>query len=358
MDDFWKGKRVLVTGHTGFKGSWLSLWLRELGAEVLGLALEPRQELDNFRVSRLESRMNTVYQDIRDYVALEAIWKDFRPGIVFHLAAQSLVGKAHLQPRETFETNTLGTLNVLEAIRHSDTVRSAVLITSDKCYRNVEQIWGYRENDVLGGEDPYSASKGCAELVIHSYTKCYFGEGRTNIASTRAGNVIGGGDWSENRIVPDSFRALFAGDPVTIRNPGSTRPWQFVLDPLRGYLLLAEGLYKGVRTLSGSWNFGPSLEDRHTVADVADAIVGRWGEGRVVVKKEKSFPESALLQLDCARARSELGWRPLLSFEESIRMTTAWYRHLHDDRKSDMYDFCVRQVKEYERLSPPENRHM
>ncbi|OGQ46306.1 MAG: CDP-glucose 4,6-dehydratase [Deltaproteobacteria bacterium RIFCSPLOWO2_02_FULL_46_8] len=358
MNHFWKKKRVLITGNTGFKGSWLSIWLKELGAELMGVALKPKQELDNFCVSRLNSKLETRIQDIRDFEGLEKIFKEFNPEIVIHLAAQALVATAYEQPKMTFETNVLGTLNVLEAIRNCKTVKSAVLITSDKCYKNVEQIWGYRENDVLGGDDPYSASKGAAELTIHSYMRCYFNGDQPLIASARAGNVIGGGDWSENRIVPDCFRSFFSKNPIVIRNPEATRPWQFVLEPLRGYLMLAEKLFHGLKEFSGHWNFGPSLEKDYSVSAVAKEIVKNWKQGEIIVKRDNKVHESALLQLDCTKARKEIGWEPLLTFEECMKWTTNWYRHLYEDGKRDMYDVCVNQIRDFERIQANENKKM
>lgn len=354
-NNFWKNKKVIIVGHTGFKGSWLSIWLKELGADILGISLKPKNPRDNFCVSGLHSKIKTAYQDIRNFEKIDGLFKKFGPEIIFHLAAQALVGKAYENPKGTFETNAMGTLNVLEAIRNCKTVRSAVLITSDKCYQNVEQILGYKEGDRLGGEDPYSASKGCAEMIIHSYLKCYFNNGTPLIASGRAGNVIGGGDWSENRIVPDCFRSLFSKRPILIRNPHATRPWQFVLEPLRGYMTLAKNLYRGQKKLSGCWNFGPPLEQVHTVRDVTDSLIKNWGSGEIKVEKKRSFHESNLLQLDCTKARQELGWQTVLTLPESIRLTTEWYKRLHGNTRRNMYDFCVQQIKKYERICSHEN---
>ena len=348
---FWKGKRVLITGHSGFKGSWLAIWLNEMGAVVRGVSLKPIHKNGNFNATRLDSKVSTIYQDIRDFEKLNKIVKEFEPQVVFHLAAQSLVGTSYEQPQLTFETNAIGTLNMLEAIRQCKSVKAAVMITSDKCYRNVEQIWGYKETDVLGGDDPYSASKACAEIMINSYLKCYFSDHSQNIASCRAGNVVGGGDWSENRIVPDCFRALFSKEAIVIRNPNSTRPWQHVLEPLRGYLMLAERLFNAGHELCGSYNFGPSIEYEHTVTDVTNGIIKNWGSGEVIVQKNKNFHESALLQLDCTKARLRLKWQPILSFDEVLEFTTSWYKTFYENEKSDMHEFCVNQIKEYERLS-------
>ena len=349
-ESFWKGKRVLVTGHTGFKGSWLSIWLNELGAEVLGVSLKPKSKLDNFCVTNIDSKIKSFYLDIRDFSRLNTLFKEFEPEIVFHLAAQALVGVAYEQPKTTFETNVIGTLNMLEAIKKSNSVKAGVFITSDKCYKNIEQIWGYKENDVLGGDDPYSASKGCAELVINSYIKSYFDKDGPLISSTRAGNVIGGGDWSEYRVVPDCFKALFSRKPILIRSPNATRPWQFVLEPLRGYIMLGERLFSELKNFSSCWNFGPSLKREYTVSDVANEIIKNWRNGKVVIKKNKKFHESSLLQLDSTKARTEIGWKAFLTFEESLRFTTEWYKYLYKDIKRDMYDFSVKQIKEYQEI--------
>lgn len=349
---FWKEKKVLVTGHTGFKGSWLSIWLRKLGANVIGISLEPKHRFDNFNAAKLDSKIKTVYQDIRNYSETDKIFKKFKPQIVFHLAAQALVGDSYDDPKKTFETNVIGTLNILEAIRHCKSARTGVIITSDKCYKNIEQVWGYKETDRLGGDDPYSGSKGCAEFVINSYIKSFFNKGYPVIASTRAGNVIGGGDWSENRIVPDCFKALYSDKSILIRSPNSTRPWQFVLEPLRGYIMLGEKLYKGEREFSSSWNFGPSLEKAYTVENVTKEIIKNWGKGSLVIKKNTSFHEHGLLQLDCAKAKTYLQWKPLLNFGECIRFTTEWYKYHNKDGdlNKDMYDFSMKQINEYENI--------
>jgi CDP-glucose 4,6-dehydratase len=349
---FYKEKRVLVTGHTGFKGSWLALWLSKMGAEVVGIALDPKQELDNFNCTKLADKVETVIQDIRDYDKVGSIFKEFKPEVVFHLAAQALVGYSYENPRSTFETNVMGTLNILESIRHTPSVKSGVMITSDKCYRNIEQVWGYKETDILGGPDPYSASKGCAELLIDSYIQSYFHEGFPLIASTRAGNVIGGGDWSVHRIVPDCFRALFENKAIEIRSPEATRPWQFVLEPLRAYLMLGEKLYGGDREFSTSWNFGPNLDRAYNVEEVTREIIKTWGSGELDIRKNADFHECGLLQLDCAKARTFLKWVPLLNFEECIRFTTEWYQHLNqgDNTNKDMYAFGIKQINEYEQI--------
>jgi len=353
FNNIYEGKRVLITGHTGFKGSWLAIWLKLLGAEVAGIALESEQELGNFKVTKLDSKINSNILNIIDFQALYNFIVDFKPDIIFHLAAQSLVGKSYEEPKLTFDTNIVGTLNVLESIRNYQAVKACVLITSDKCYRNVEQIWGYRERDILGGDDPYSASKAGAELAINSYIKSFFNSGNSPlIASTRAGNVIGGGDWSENRLIPDCIRHLTKNEPVIIRNPSSTRPWQLVLEPLSGYLLLGQKLLENERDLTEGWNFGPRMEECHTVLDVVKQIIKIWGSGEILVTNdEQAFLESKLLQLDCTKARINLGWNQTMNTKESLDYTVNWYKHFNRDHEIDMFDFCVGQIQNYQKLA-------
>ncbi|MBU2510659.1 CDP-glucose 4,6-dehydratase [bacterium] len=353
FNDIYRGKRVLITGHTGFKGSWLAIWLQILGAEVAGVALEPVHDKCNFNVTKLGSRIDNHFLDITDYQSLQRAIADFKPDIIFHLAAQALVGTSYDEPKRTFDTNIGGTLNVLESIRNSREVKAGVLITSDKCYRNVEQIWGYREEDRLGGDDPYSASKAGAELIIRSYTKSFFSqESSPLIASTRAGNVIGGGDWSENRLVPDCIRHLNNNEPIIIRNPSSTRPWQLVLEPLSGYLLLGQKLLEKSGGFTEGWNFGPSMEECHTVLEVAELIVKLWGAGETkVTGNQQAFYESTLLQLDCTKARVKLGWHQTLNTKESLEFTVNWYKHLKNHPDADMFDFCAEQLENYQLLA-------
>jgi CDP-glucose 4,6-dehydratase len=344
--DAYRGKRVLVTGHTGFKGSWLSLWLQELGAEVHGAALAPRNERDNFVATGLAGRIGHHLVDIREREALTELFEQVRPEVVFHLAAQALVGRSFEDPPETFATNLLGTVHVLEAIRRSPSVRVAVLITSDKCYRNREWEWGYRETDALGGLDPYGASKACAELAIDAYRASFFREiGVPAVASTRAGNVIGGGDWSENRIVPDIVRALLADRAVELRNPRATRPWQFVLEPLSGYLWLGARLSQG-EPLNSAWNFGPEAATIVPVQVLAERMVKAWGGGEVHdISGTGGFPEAVLLELDIAKARHRLQWRPALNLDETIAFTVDWYKQ--QAAGAGMHDVARRQIREY-----------
>ena len=355
FNNIYKDKRVLVTGATGFKGSWLSLWLHKLGAEVLGISLESKYSNDHFQVANLENKITSLVKDIRIYEDISKEINDFKPQFIFHLAAQALVGTSYIEPKSTFDTNVMGTLNILETLRNYSLPCTGIIITSDKCYKNIEQIWGYREEDILGGDDPYSASKGSAELVINSYMKSFFKEKDKNIASVRAGNVIGGGDRSEFRLVPDCFEALSQGNPVLLRNPDSTRPWQHVLDPLSGYLLLGTELAKGESKFQTSYNFGPSIDETHTVVEVAEKIIDIWGSGDLEIKSEENFYESSLLQLDCTKARLMLDWKPTLSFKETIKFTTEWYKYNFEKPDADMYSFGVDQIDAYEKLASINN---
>jgi CDP-glucose 4,6-dehydratase len=322
-----KGARVLVTGDTGFKGSWLSLWLSELGASVTGLALAA-EEHSHFRQLQLQKIINHVDGDIRDLQQVRDAFKQSKPQIVFHLAAQPLVQRSYAEPKLTFDTNVGGSVNVLEAARDCSTLQSMIFVTSDKCYRNKNWVWGYRETDELGGSDPYSASKAAAELAFRSYLESFLAR-RTSLgaASVRAGNVIGGGDYAENRIVPDCIRALTAGELIVIRNPQSTRPWQHVLDPLRGYLKLSLALLDKPNEFSGAWNFGPSDLSVKTVDEVAKEIIRNWGSGKISYSPASDdHPEARLLHLNCDKAHSLLNWRPHWDFTESISRTVEWYQ--------------------------------
>jgi len=323
-----KGKRVLVTGDTGFKGSWLSLWLAEIGADVYGYALPPESADVHFNVVELGRRITHQDGNILDRDRLGAFFKQARPEVVFHLAAQPLVRRSYKDPKETFDTNVGGSVNVLECVRLSPEVKTLIYITSDKCYRNKEWVWGYRENDELGGHDPYSASKAAAELVFASYGDSFF-RARVGFgfASVRAGNVIGGGDWSEDRIVPDCMRALRAGQPIVLRNPGATRPWQHVLEPLGGYLALAVALYNNPQGFSGAWNFGPDSNASRSVHDLTQGIVRAWGAGQIEIQACGDAPhEAGLLHLNCDKAHFILGWKPHWGFDRTVRETVAWYR--------------------------------
>jgi len=336
FNDYYKGKRVLVTGHTGFKGSWLSIWLRELGAEVIGYALDPRTKDDNFVRSRLSGRLIDIRGDIRDTGKLQAAFDEHRPQVAFHLAAQPLVRKSYVMPKETYDTNVGGTVNFMECVRNS-TVKSAVVITTDKCYENNEWLWGYRENDRLGGHDPYSSSKACAELVCAAYRDSF----SVPVSTVRAGNVIGGGDWCEDRLVPDCIRSLNSKKPILVRNPSAVRPWQHVLEPLGGYLLLAERMQSNPE-LAGAWNFGPRGE-MINVKTLVRMVVSAYGSGAIKIAQAKGPHEAGLLALDINKASNLLGWNPVLSVEESVDITVKWYKQSN----KDMYPFCVGQLREY-----------
>ena len=332
MDDFWNGRRVLVTGHTGFKGAWLTLWLRRLGAEVCGYSLEPPSDPSLFVEARVGEGIAHVEADLRDAGALAAAFAEHRPEVVLHLAAQSLVRRGYREPAETFDTNVLGTVRLLDAVRESPGVRSVVVVTSDKCYENREWAWGYREDDALGGRDPYAASKACAELVTTAYRRSYLpGDGGrpVAVATARAGNVIGGGDWGEDRLVPDVVAALAAGREPQIRSPHAVRPWQHVLEPLAGYLLLARRLLEEGERWAGGWNFGPGEGDARPVSWIADRLCATWGEGAAWASTGAAAGaphEAGLLRLDASRARGELGWAPRLPLEASVDWVVEWHR--------------------------------
>jgi len=328
---FWRGRRVLVTGHTGFKGSWLTLWLAELGAVVRGFALPPDTTPSMFTALGLQRRCDHVVGDVRDAAAVDAALRVFEPETVLHLAAQPLVRRSYRRPVETFEVNVMGTAHVLEAARNAPSVRAVVVVTTDKCYENREWAYPYREVDPLGGHDPYAASKACSEIVAAAYRLSFFRSaagGRAALATARAGNVIGGGDWSEDRLLPDAARAFAAGADLVIRNPGATRPWQHVVEPLGGYLSLARALLERGDDVSPAFNFGPPAQDVRPVGEVAGAFAAAWGgSARWRHEPEAKAPhEARALTLDSSRARAELGWAPRLPFAEAVDVTARWYR--------------------------------
>jgi len=347
LEQSFSGKKVLLTGHTGFKGSWLAFILNEVGAEVTGLALPPVSTVNLFDLLELDGKINHIVADIRDTAVVTKTVKDFQPEFVFHLAAQALVRPSYDDPVATFSTNVVGSVNLLEAVRQCETVRSLVYITSDKCYENVEWIWGYRENDRLGGRDPYSASKAAAELAFSTYSRSFFEQRpKLGAASTRAGNVIGGGDWAVDRIIPDCIRAIQADEPIRLRNPEATRPWQHVLEPLAGYLLLASRLYEEPKRWGGAWNFGPSTQEVRTVKNVAEAIVGHIGKGNIeVVDSKTQVHEARLLQLNCDKANHSLGWYPRWSVEKTLEATALWYKLTMID--DDAEAITRAQIKEF-----------
>jgi CDP-glucose 4,6-dehydratase len=322
------GKRVFVTGHTGFKGTWLTVLLKELGAEIMGYSLMPETVPSHFELLNLQNDIGHVIGDIRDASALNNAIQEFQPEFVFHLAAQALVKRSYDNPTETFHTNVMGSVNLLEAVRNCDSVRSLVYITSDKCYENVEWIWGYRENDRLGGHDPYSASKGAAEIVFAAYASSYFAaRPGLGAATTRAGNVIGGGDWADNRIIPDCIRAIEACQPLRLRNPNATRPWQHVLEPLSGYLILAARLSTDPDKFSGSWNFGPSTSEVRSVEDVASKIIAHLGRGSIEIDETlNNHREANLLQLNCDKAAQLLDWAPRWGVDKTLAATAEWFK--------------------------------
>lgn len=346
---FWRGKRVFLTGHTGFKGAWLALWLEDMGAEVTGYALAPPTDPSLFDMARVKDGLRHIEADVRDAATLTAAVREARPEVVLHMAAQSLVRASYDDPVGTYAVNVMGTVNLLEAVRGTGGVRAVVCVTSDKCYENRERDIAYREDDAMGGYDPYSSSKGCAELVAAAWRRSFFHPGNiaahgVALASARAGNVIGGGDWAKDRLVPDLMRAFAAGDKPSIRFPGAIRPWQHVLEPLTGYLMLAERLYGADAAAAEGWNFGPAETDARPVAWIADRASALWGEGAGWDLTGEPQPHEAhYLKLDCAKARARLGWRPVWALDEGLEHTVAWYRALKDG--ADMGDFTRGQIR-------------
>ncbi|MGI9860903.1 CDP-glucose 4,6-dehydratase [Moorella naiadis] len=353
FDNTYAGKTVLVTGHTGFKGSWLALWLHVLGAKVIGYALEPPTDPSMFDSINLSSKITHIVGDVRDFDYVSTILETYQPEIIFHLAAQPLVRLSYYEPRLTYETNVMGTVNLLEAVRHTPSVRVVVNITSDKCYDNKEWDYSYRENDSLGGFDPYSSSKGCAELVTSSYRNSFFSKpDGVRVASARAGNVVGGGDWAVDRIVPDCIRSLQANLPVSIRNPHAIRPWQHVLEPLSGYLWLGSLLWTKGQTYAGAWNFGPDSRSNITVQEVVEKIIKTWGSGTWQASSETGVKlhEARFLKLDCTKANNLLRWYPVYNIDQTLKVTTSWYREYYR-RTVDMYDYSIRDIENYVRAA-------
>lgn len=335
--DSFKGKKVFITGHTGFKGTWLTFILNEVGADVMGYALEPLEGPSHFNMLNLGSKIHHVVGDVRDSAKLDNAMHKFQPEFVFHLAAQPLVKKSYHDPVHTFDTNIMGSVNLLDSVRRCSTVRSLVYITSDKCYENLEWIWGYRETDRLGGHDPYSASKGAAEIIFSAYLRSFFESNKLiGAASTRAGNVIGGGDWAVDRIIPDCIRSIQNNIPIEIRNPLATRPWQHVLEPLSGYILLATKLRNDPKTFSGAWNFGPSSSEVRTVKEVASTIIQHFGKGKIeITGSGDQHHEAMLLQLNCDKSHQILNWEPRWHVEETLKYTSEWYRKVLDGESAE-----------------------
>lgn len=352
FDNFYKGKRVLITGHTGFKGSWLSIWLHELGAEVIGIGLDPQTERDNYVLSGIGRKIKAdIRADIRNGKRMKEIFTAYKPEIVFHLAAQPLVRLSYDLPVETYETNVMGTINIMEAIRATDSVKVGIMITTDKCYENKEQIWGYRENEPMGGYDPYSSSKGAAEIAISSWRRSFFNpidygkKHHVSLASVRAGNVIGGGDWALDRIIPDCIKALESDVPIAIRNKTAVRPWQHVLEPLSGYMLLASKMWNEPTKYCEGWNFGPRTESISTVWDVASKIIENYGSGSLVdMSDPNAVHEANLLMLDISKAKFRLGWEPKMNINECIALVADWYKRYQSE---DVYCLCIEEINKY-----------
>lgn len=347
---FWKGKRVLLTGHTGFKGSWMSLWLQSLDAKVVGYSLAPPTQPSLFQVAEVARGMASNIGDVRDPAYLERVFAEHQPEIVLHLAAQALVRHSYTDPVETYSTNVMGTVHLLEAVRKTPSVRAVVNVTSDKCYENREWVWGYRENEAMGGFDPYSNSKGCAELVTAAYRNSFFtsvdGRQATALASARAGNVIGGGDWAADRLIPDIVRAISEHRPVMIRNPHAIRPWQHVLEPLSGYLQLAQTLYEEGADYAEGWNFGPSDNDAHPVQWIVKQFTQQWGDDASWELDQGDHPHEAhYLKLDCSKAKMRLNWQPRWSLAQALENIIAWYKA--HQRGEDMREFSLGQIATY-----------
>lgn len=348
---FWKGKRVLLTGHTGFKGSWLSLWLQSMGAQVVGYALNPPTDPSLFDAADVAKGMISIIGDIRDLEHLSRVFAEHQPEIVIHMAAQPLVRYSYIEPVETYSTNVMGTVNLLEAVRSTKGVKAVVNVTTDKCYENREWAWGYRENEAMGGYDPYSSSKGCAELVTAAYRNSYFHSDKYKehgvaIASARAGNVIGGGDWADDRLIPDIMRAISASEPVNIRNPHAIRPWQHVLEPLAGYLVLAQKLCEEGAACAEGWNFGPNDEDAKPVQWIVEKLTRSWGDGASWVVDGSEHPHEAhYLKLDCSKAKSRLNWHPRWNLEEALAAIVEWQRAYRDGKA--IKSITMEQIRRY-----------
>ncbi len=349
--EFWQGKRVFVTGHTGFKGSWLCLWLEQLGAVVQGYALTPPTEPSLFQVADVVSGMSSEIADIRDAETLHNTLQAFRPEIVIHMAAQPLVRLSYSEPVETYSTNVMGTVNILEAVRRVGGVKAVVNVTSDKCYENQEWVWGYREDEPMGGYDPYSNSKGCAELVASAYRNSFFNNDKydvhgTALASCRAGNVIGGGDWADDRLIPDILQAFQRSKAVTVRNPNAIRPWQHVLEPLSGYLLVAEKLYKQGSGFAEGWNFGPDENDAKPVGYIVEKLVNLWGEDAAWELDGADHPhEAGYLKLDCSKAKMRMQWQPSWNLDETLGRIVGWHKAWFNG--DDMRQYTINEIKEY-----------
>jgi len=346
FESFYKNKKVLITGHTGFKGSWLSIWLTLLGADVYGYSLNPQTEPALFNLAGLNDKTNSYIGDIRIFENFKKVIKDVQPDIVFHLAAQPLVRESYQDPQTTFQTNINGLINLLEIIRELNSIKTVLVITSDKCYYNNEWVWGYREDDKLGGFDPYSSSKACAEIIIDSYRKSFFQQQNIPIATARAGNVIGGGDWSMDRIIPDCVKAIVENKDIIVRNPNSIRPWQHVLEPLSGYLWLMKNLYNDGSEYAEAWNFGPNKVEEIRVIDIVKYFTSTW-KGRFKITDIKDNKHEAFyLSLDCRKALYRLKWQSVLDTSETLKLTLDWYKNFYQDEKN-AYELCMQQIEQY-----------
>lgn len=347
--DFWHGKRVLITGHTGFKGSWLSLWLQVLQANVTGYALAPPTNPSLFEIAKVEAGMTSIIGDIRDIHCLQAAFTEYQPEIVIHMAAQPLVLYSYANPVETYSTNVMGTVNLLEAVRNTQSVRAVVNVTTDKCYENRNWVWGYRETEAMGGFDPYSSSKGCAELITAAYRQSFFQSTETALASARAGNVIGGGDWAKDRLIPDFLRAIDAGATLKIRSPQSTRPWQHVLEPLSGYLQLAEHLFQKGNAFAEGWNFGPHDEDARPVSWIVEQLAAMHHDVKWQYDEVQQQHEAHYLKLDSSKAKIRLGWQARWRLQTALQKTLQW--HLAWRNGENMQALSLQQIAEYQSLS-------
>ena len=345
---FWKGKKVFLTGHTGFKGGWTALWLCKLGAVVKGFSLPPSSTPSLYEVARISEDIESTTGDIRNLAELKRSMLEFEPDIVIHMAAQALVRDSYVDPVGTYQTNVLGTVNLLEAVRGCESVRAVVNVTTDKCYENNEWVWGYRETEPMGGHDPYSSSKGCSELVTSAYRKSFFSEKNSPaVASARAGNVIGGGDWATDRLIPDALKAFHIGEPVVIRNPLAVRPWQHVLEPISGYLMLAEGLYNLGHEYAEGWNFGPNEGDAKQVGEVLDCLVNYWSSNVCWISDETDQPhEARLLKLDISKAKARLKWEPKWNLDKALKSIVDWDQLWISGE--DMKKISLNQINNYE----------
>lgn len=347
--NFWNGKKVFLTGHTGFKGSWASMWLAKLGADVMGYSLKPNTNPSLYEIANVKNQIESIYGDIRNSDQLSKSICSFSPDIVIHMAAQPLVRESYINPKETYETNVMGTINLFECIKICDSIKAVLNVTTDKCYQNNEWIWAYRENEPLGGHDPYSSSKACSELISSSYRNSFFNDKEIGIATARAGNVIGGGDWSKDRLLPDIFNAYKDSKKLKIRNPYATRPWQHVLEPIFGYLTLAEKLYNDRRAYSEAWNFGPEGGNSESVVKVIEELNFHLpNEIQWELDQDHNPHEANLLALDISKAKNKLCWKPLLSFSESIRLVVDW--NLSYFKNKNMQDYTIYQIEAYENL--------